>query len=130
MGSIGKPLPGVSVTILDNQTVEVKQGLIGELNVSGPNIMSGYWRDAETTARALGPYGYRTGDLGYQDADGYLYLTGRKNDTIKVGGHRINTMEVEDLLLATELIIDTAVFGVEDDLLGKKLSPFRQQGAH
>lgn len=122
MGSIGKPLPGVSVTILDNQTVEVKQGLIGELNVSGPNIMSGYWRDAETTARALGPYGYRTGDLGYQDADGYLYLAGRKNDTIKVGGHRINTMEVEDLLLATELIIDTAVFGVEDDLLGKKLS--------
>ncbi len=119
--SIGKPLPGVHIAILDENGVEVAPGQIGELNVSGPNIMSGYWKDADTTAQVLGSHGYRTGDMGYQDPDGYLFLVGRRDDIIKVGGHRISVLEVEDFLLATELVSEAAVFGIEDELLGHGL---------
>ena len=119
--SIGKPLAGVRITILDKNDGEVEQGQIGELNASGPNVMSGYWKGADASARVLGPYGYRTGDMGYVDDDGYLFITGRKDDMVKVGGHRVNIQEVEDLLLSTELIVEVAVFGVDDDLLGHQL---------
>ena len=119
--SIGKPLSGVCITILNNKGCEVKPGQTGELNASGPNVMSGYWKDAQASARVLGAHGYRTGDMGYIDGDGYLYITGRKDDMVKVGGHRVNTQEVEDLLLATEFFVETAVFGLEDDLLGHRL---------
>jgi long-chain acyl-CoA synthetase len=121
MDSIGKPIPGVRITILDADGCEVQPGQTGELNASGPNVMSGYWKDGEASDRVLGPYGYRTGDMGYVDADGYFYITGRRDNTVKVGGHRINTQEVEDLLLSTELIVETAVCGIKDDLLGHQL---------
>ena len=121
MDSIGKPIAGVRITILDKNGVEVEKGQIGELNASGPNIMSGYWKDAIASARVLGPCGYRTGDMGYIDDDGYLFITGRKDDMVKVGGHRVNIQEIEDLLLSTELIVEVAVFGADDDLLGQRL---------
>ena len=106
---------------MDKNGGVVEKGRIGELNASGPNVMSGYWKDAKASARVLGPYGYRTGDMGYFDEDGYLYLTGRKDDMVKVGGHRVNTQEIEDLLLSTELIVEAAVLGADDDLLGQRL---------
>jgi len=111
----------VRITILNEHDHEVPPGKIGELNASGPNVMSGYWKDAETSARVLGPFGYRTGDMGYMDDEGYLYITGRKDDTLKVGGHRVNTQHVEDMLLETGLLLEAAVIGVDDKLLGKQL---------
>jgi acyl-CoA synthetase (AMP-forming)/AMP-acid ligase II len=87
----------------------------------GPNIAMGYWRDPEATAKALDESGYHTGDLGYQDDEGYFYLQGRKDTLLKVGGHRINPQEIEDALMATELVIETAVLGIPDPLLGQKL---------
>ena len=119
--SIGKPIANVRIAILDQNDREVKTGQIGELNASGPNVMAGYWKDSADSAKVLGPHGYRTGDTGYVDEDGFLFLTGRKDDLIKVGGHRISIQEVEDLLLETDLFVEAAVFSIEDDLLGNQL---------
>ena len=119
--SIGRAIPGVSVRVLDEQGRELPPGESGELVASGANIMQGYWRDPQATAAVLDQNGYHTGDLGYQDEDGYLFVTGRKDDLLKVGGHRIDPQEIEDALMATGLLLEVAVLGVEDELLGKRL---------
>ena len=119
--SIGKPIPGVHITIRDEKDRAVEAGQTGELNASGPNVMAGYWKDNHTSAKVLGPFGYRTGDMGYADEDGFLYITGRKDQTVKVGGHRINIQEVEDLLMETDLVVESAVIGKTDDLMGNRL---------
>lgn len=121
MDSIGKAIPGVSVRVLDEQGHEVPPGDSGELVASGANIMCGYWGDPQATSSVLDQNGYHTGDLGYQDQDGYLFVTGRKDDLLKVGGYRIDPQEIEDALMATGLLLEAAVFGVEDELLGKRL---------
>jgi long-chain acyl-CoA synthetase len=120
--SIGKAIPGVTMRVIDEQGNELPRGEHGELVASGPNIMQGYWNDPAATARALDQNGYHTGDLGYQEEDGYLYVTGRKDDLLKVGGHRVDPQEVEDALMATGLLLEVAVLGVDDELLGKRLA--------
>lgn len=120
--SIGKAIPGVTMRVLDEHGNELPRGEHGELVASGPNIMQGYWNDPAATARVLDHNGYHTGDLGYQEEDGYLYVTGRKDDLLKVGGHRIDPQEVEDALMATGLLLEVAVLGVDDELLGKRLA--------
>jgi long-chain acyl-CoA synthetase len=122
LDSIGRAIPDVTVRVLDENGCEVPGGEAGELVASGPNIMQGYWRDAPATARVLDQHGYHTGDLGYQDNDGYLYVTGRKDDLLKVGGHRIDPQEIEDAMMATGLLLEVAVVGVDDELLGKRLA--------
>ena len=121
MGSIGKPIPGVTLRVLDVDGRQLPADSIGELVAAGANIMQGYWKDPETTDRFLTKAGYHTGDLGYQDDEGYFYVNGRKDNLLKVGGHRINTQEVEDALMATKLVIEAAVLGLPDKLLGNKL---------
>ena len=121
LDSIGRPISGVTVRVLDQNGAEMPDGEQGELVASGANIMQGYWRDPETTARVLDQYGYHTGDIGYRDPDGYFYATGRKDDLLKVGGHRVDPQEVEDALMASGLLLEAAVLGVEDAVLGKKL---------
>jgi long-chain acyl-CoA synthetase len=121
IGSIGKPIPGVTLRILGPEGKGVLTGEIGELVGQGPNIMLGYWKDDKTTAEILDEHGYHTGDLGYQDADGYFYVAGRKDNLLKVGGHRINPQEIEDALMETGLVIETVVLGLPDPLLGHKL---------
>ena len=86
--------------------------------------MMGYWKDAEATARVLDENGYHTGDIGYCDQDGYLYVTGRKDDLLKVGGHRIDPQEIEDALMSTGMLLEVAVVGVDDELLGERLVAF------
>ena len=120
--SIGRAIPGATVKILNEQGIEVPQGTKGEIVASGPNIMQGYWRDPAATAKALDKNGYHTGDLGWKDNEGFIFLEGRKDNLLKVGGHRINPQEVEDALLATQLAVETAVVGISDDLLGKRLA--------
>jgi acyl-CoA synthetase (AMP-forming)/AMP-acid ligase II len=119
--SIGIPIPDVSIQVLDDNGTELQTGETGELVARGPNIMQGYWRDPESTAKVLTSHGYHTGDLGYRDEDGYFFVVGRKDSQLKVGGHRINPQEIEDALIATDLILECAVFGVEDALAGQRL---------
>lgn len=121
MASIGKPIPGVSLRVLGPDGHGVPVGEIGELVGYGPNIMMGYWKDSEATSKALDEKGYHTGDLCYQDAEGYFYVKGRKDNLVKVGGHRINPQEVEDALMETGLVVETIVLGVPDEFLGNKL---------
>ncbi|MBW1643504.1 MAG: acyl--CoA ligase [Deltaproteobacteria bacterium] len=121
MDSIGKPIPGVTMQVLNKSGRVLPAGQTGELVASGPNIMQGYWKDEKATSIVLDKNGYHTGDLGYYDKEGYFFVNGRKDNLLKVGGHRINPQEIEDALMATELVIETAVIGVPDELLGNKL---------
>lgn len=119
--SIGRPIPGVSMRILDSRGRELPAGEVGELVAWGENIMQGYWRDPEGTRDALDGNGYHTGDIGFQDDEGYYFLVGRKDSLLKVGGHRVNPQEVEDALMATGMLVEVAVVGVPDELLGNRL---------
>jgi long-chain acyl-CoA synthetase len=118
--SIGKPIPDVSIRILDREGGDVADGQEGELVANGPNIMLGYWKDPQDTARVLDERGYHTGDIGYRDAEGFLYVKRRKDGLLKIGGHRVNPTEIEDFLMATEQFIEAAVVGLPDPLLGTK----------
>ncbi|MGV8048724.1 MAG: class I adenylate-forming enzyme family protein, partial [Anaerolineaceae bacterium] len=122
MDSIGKPISSVTLYILGPDGNHLPPGQSGELVASGPNIMLGYWKDPEATAKALDKTLYHTGDQAYMDSDGFFYVTGRRDDILKVGGHRINTREIEDVLMESDYLMETIVFGIPDDLLGHRLT--------
>jgi long-chain acyl-CoA synthetase len=119
--SIGWAIPNVTLKVLDPDGNELPAGEVGEITGFGANIMQGYWKDEEATKAVLDHNGYHTGDLGYMDNDGYFFIVGRKDNMLKVGGHRINTQEIEDVLMETGMVLETAVFGVPDKLLGNRL---------
>ena len=119
--SIGKPISDVTLRVVDEKGNEVPVGQAGEIVAFGPNITSGYWNDVNATAEVLDENGYHTGDLGYQDEEGYFYVIGRNDNLIKVNGHRINPQEIEDAIMETELVIEAAVFGIPDAIKGNRL---------
>jgi len=121
MDSIGKAIPGVDLRITDPTGAEVQPGQTGELWAKGPNIMKGYWKDPGATKQVLVDGHYRTGDQAFQDSEGYFYIVGRKDDLIKVKGHRINPREIEDVLMSSNKLVEAAILGVPDDLMGHKL---------
>ena len=121
MMSIGKAIPDVSIRILDENGCELSHDKEGELVVRGENIMLGYWKDPKTTAYKINGQGFHTGDMGYRDSDGFLYITHRRDNLLKVGGHRINPIEIEDFLMSTNMFIESVVVGLPDELLGNKL---------
>jgi long-chain acyl-CoA synthetase len=121
MESIGKAIPDVQLRVLGEDGTEVPIGQIGELVASGANIMQGYWKDPEATAKALDENGYHTGDLCYQDEEGFFFLVGRKDNLLKVGGHRVSPQEIEDVLMSTGFLLEAAILGVPDELLGHRL---------
>jgi acyl-CoA synthetase (AMP-forming)/AMP-acid ligase II len=112
LGSIGIPIPGVTLRVMGEGDAVLGPDTPGEITVQGENVMQGYWNDPETSARVLGPYGYRTGDYGYYDRDGYFYVTGRKDDQVKVRGHRVSTQEVEDLLMEAVRCVECCVLAL------------------
>jgi acyl-CoA synthetase (AMP-forming)/AMP-acid ligase II len=121
MDSIGIPIPGVSLKVLDENGMELPTGQVGELVANGPNIMRGYWQDPDGTAKVLSRDGYHTGDMGHRDEDGYFHIVGRKDNQLKVGGHRVDPQEIEDVLIATGLVIEAAALGLADTLAGHRL---------
>ena len=124
VGSVGRAIPGVSVQVLNPDGSRARTGEMGEIVASGPNVMEGYWGDPEETARVLGPEGLRTGDLGWLDAEGYLWIAGRSREMIKSGGHRLHPKEVEDVLYEHPSVHEAAVVGVDDELLGQALKAY------
>ncbi|UBU17403.1 class I adenylate-forming enzyme family protein [Nonomuraea gerenzanensis] len=94
-GSSGLPLPGTRVTIVDAEGRPLPAGEVGEIVVSGPHVMNGYWNQEELTADRFRPSGLRTGDFGHLDPDGYLYVEGRRDDVYKQSGFRVSATEVE-----------------------------------
>ena len=119
LGSIGLPIPGVEITIVDDLGRPVAVGQAGELVARGANISRGYWNRPDETALRFSALGYHTGDLGYADGDGYLFLVGRKHDMIKVGAHRVGAKEIEDVLSRHPAVHEVAVVGVAHDMLGE-----------
>lgn len=124
LGSIGIGIPGVTLRIMDKEGKEVPRGTIGEIVANGANIMLGYWKKPEETARALRPEGLRTGDLGWMDEDGFIFIAGRESDMIKSGAHRIGPKEIEDVVEKLDEVNQCAVVGVPDELLGEAIVAF------
>lgn len=124
IASIGKPSPNCKIRIVDDAGREVAAGQIGEITISGWIIMKEYYRDPELTAETIKDGWLYTGDLGRFDADGYLYIMGRKKEMIKVGGQIVFAPEVEAALHKHEGIAEAAVIGVPDGLRGEVVKAF------
>lgn len=120
--SIGLPMEDVEIQVRDEKGRELPAGEIGEIVVRGPRIMKGYWRDEEKTKKAFTPDGwYRTGDMGYKDEEGYIYLTGRGDDVIVRGGENIGPDEVESVLYSHPKVEEAAVIGVKSIEWGQEV---------
>jgi long-chain acyl-CoA synthetase len=126
MDSVGLPVHNSRQKIVDLKTGEheVPRGQIGELLVSGPQVMQGYWKAPEETERVLRDGWLYTGDVGYIDADGYTHIVDRKKDMIKYKGSDVAPAELESLLLEHLAIIDAAVIGVPDGAGGELIKAF------
>jgi long-chain acyl-CoA synthetase len=119
IGSIGRPIPGVELFIRRDDGSRADVGEVGEIVARGANISPGYWQSPEETRERFGADGFRTGDLGLADADGYFFLVGRRHDMFKVGGHRVSAKEIEEALHEHPLVHEAAVVAEPHDLLGE-----------
>jgi len=126
-GSVGIAIPNTEAFVVDDEGTRVPPGIVGELVIRGPHVMQGYWEDEPATNRALrpGPNPWEkvlyTGDLFRQDADGFLYFVGRKDDIIKTRGEKVAPKEVEAVLHSCPGIIEAVVVGVPDPILGQSV---------
>ena len=119
--SVGKPLDDVEVQIVDEDANPVSEGEVGEIVASGPRLMKGYWKQEEATSETFRGGWLYTGDLGYMDEDGYIYLAGRSKDFIKRGGEMISPEEVEQVLHSHAAIEEAAIIGVPDIDWGERV---------
>lgn len=119
-GSIGLPLPGTEVTLLDDDGREVPLGTSGEIAIRGPQVMAGYWQRPDETAKVMTSDGYfRTGDIGTVDERGYFRIVDRKKDMILVSGFNVYPNEVEDVLTLMPGVLECAAVGVPDEKAGE-----------
>jgi acyl-CoA synthetase (AMP-forming)/AMP-acid ligase II len=124
LGSIGKATTVCEVRIVDDTGTPVPDGQIGELQIRGRNVMSGYFRDAAATSAVLRDGWLSSGDLGRRDADGYLYIVDRKKDVIISGGFNVYAKEVEMALCEDERILEVAIVGLPDPDWGQCVAAF------
>jgi acyl-CoA synthetase (AMP-forming)/AMP-acid ligase II len=117
--SCGRPCPGIDLRVEDETGKEVEVGQHGELVARGANVMRGYWNDAEDTALAFRNGMFRTGDIGYQDSDGYFYILDRLKDMIVTGGENVYSGEVEAVIYKHPAVREVAVFGIPDSQWGE-----------
>jgi malonyl-CoA/methylmalonyl-CoA synthetase len=118
-GTVGPPMPHVSIRIVAEHGREAAVGETGELWVRGPNVCAGYWRRPDATAAAFVDGWFRTGDIGKRSADGYITLEGRRSDLIISGGFNIYPREIEELLLEQPGVREATVVGVPDPVRGE-----------
>lgn len=121
MESIGLPIPGVTLEVINEKGDPVGFDEQGELVARGENIMMGYYQDELGTQQALKNGWLYTGDIAKKDADGYFYIVARKKEIIKVGGKRVSPKEIEEVILSIPEIVDCTIKGIDDDLLGEAL---------
>jgi len=120
-GSIGIPLLGQQVKVVNENGEELKAGEKGELIIKGKNVMKGYLNDEEATINTLKNGWLFTGDIGYKDNKGYLFISGRKKELIIRGGINIYPKQIEDIIYELTAISEVAVIGVEDDKYGEEV---------
>jgi acyl-CoA synthetase (AMP-forming)/AMP-acid ligase II len=124
LGSIGKGIPGTELKVIDKEGDEIKAGDIGEVVASGGNIMKGYFNDKEETDKVVRKGYLYTGDLATIDDDGYIYIVAREKEIIKSGGNRISPKEIENTIIQIPSVIEVAVIGTPDDILGEAIKAF------
>jgi len=120
-GSMGKGIPGVDLKVVNEKGKKIKPGEMGEVIARGDNIMTGYFADEEGTKNAIRDGWLHTGDLGTVDEEGYIYLTARSKEILKVRGKRISPKEIEAAILELPQVIDCTIEGIEDEIEGETL---------
>jgi len=118
-GSVGPPLPGVQVKIVDENDMELPLNTVGEITIKGENVMKGYLNLPQATAESMRNGWFHTGDLGMVDEDNYVYIVDRKKDLIIVGGFNVYPREVEEVLYTHPAVAEAAVVGVPDKMRGE-----------
>jgi long-chain acyl-CoA synthetase len=118
-GSIGLPLPGVEIRLVDEDGEDAEEDDPGEIWVKGPNVFSGYWNRPEATAQVMDGKWLKTGDVAYRDDDGYLHVVDRKKDLIMVSGFNVYPIEVEEAIEHHPRVAEAAVVGIPDPKTGE-----------
>ena len=121
-GSVGRPV-GVAIQVVDEEGQVLPPGEAGQVRIAGPSVIRRYWSGTADPATFRDGW-FHTGDHGYFDEDGYLFLTGRSRELINRGGQKIAPREVEDVLLAHPGVADAAVIGIPDPILGEKVAAY------
>lgn len=124
IGSIGQPMKGTQMRIVDDTGQPQPDGEKGEIVIRGPQVMKGYWGRPEETAQALRDGWLYTGDVGYVDSDGYFWITDRKKDLIIKGGENISPRTIEEVLYLCPGVSEAAVIGMKDEKYGEDIKAF------
>jgi long-chain acyl-CoA synthetase len=122
--SVGQPLPGIDMRVVDTDGTDVEDADTGEVLVRGPNVFHGYWARPDETEEIFLDDWLRTGDIGYRDEDGYLFLVDRSKDLVIVSGFNVYPKEVEEALLSHPDVEEAAVVGVADPRTGEAVKAY------
>jgi len=120
-GSIGTPIEGVALRLVDEDGNEVPPGTAGEIHIKGPNVMKGYWNLPDATAEVITQGWFSAGDIARVDEDGYYYIVDRKKDLIIRGGYNVYPREVEEVLHEHPAVAQAVVIGIPHDMLGEEV---------
>jgi len=121
-GSIGTPVRGVEMKVVDDDRNDVEQGEVGEIAIKGENIMKGYWGREDDTAEAIQDGWFLSGDMAKVDEDGYFFIVDRKKDLIIRGGYNVYPREVEEVLYEHPAVLEAAVVGIPHEQLGEEVA--------
>jgi acyl-CoA synthetase (AMP-forming)/AMP-acid ligase II len=124
MGSIGKGIPGVMLSVLNEKGEKVQVGEVGQIYASGENVMMGYFNDQSNTSLVLQDGKLVTGDLATVDEDGFIFIVGREKEIVKVGGKRVSPKEIENVIIGISDVVDCSIIAVDDDVLGEALKAY------
>ena len=124
LGSVGKGIPGVKLRVVDESGRLVQPAEVGEIVAEGESVTLGYWREPAETAVTFRDGELHTGDLATVDEDGFIYIVDRAQDFLKCGGNRISCRQIEDQLLESDEILEAAVVGIPDEVLGEAVKAF------
>jgi len=127
--SVGTPIRDWHVRVIDRDGHAVPEGTIGEITITGGSLFAGYHKQPEETARKFRDGWYLTGDTGYFDADGDLFVTGRVDDMIITGGENVSPVEIESCLSLHPAVSEVAVVGLADERWGKIIAAFIKRSA-
>jgi acyl-CoA synthetase (AMP-forming)/AMP-acid ligase II len=124
LGSIGKGMPGVKLLVLNEEGLEVRPGEVGEIVAEGANVTLGYWKASQESEGIFRDGALYTGDLARVDEDGFIYIVDRAKDFLKCRGEKVSCRQIEEVLLEFDELVEVAVIGIPDDVLGEAVKAF------